>query len=210
MAKILQGVFGAVQGKIGNLVGSTWKGVPVLKSKAASVANPQTAAQVAQRDSMTAAVSFAKSILAIWIKPLWDRFAIKMSGYNYWIQKNVLFFGVENGPDLEDLIMSAGNMDATEIATVTGNAANDTVTITWTPDTNGFHLASDIAYVLVFVAQEGLVFSSSSVARSVGTATVQCTGALGDVTDVSVWLVFKRVNGLYVSLASYSAATVTA
>lgn len=210
MAKINQGIFGAVQGKVGNLVGSSYKGIPVLKSKAASVANPQTADQTEQRNRMTSAVTFAKLILALWIKPLWDRFAVKMSGYNLWIQKNVANFEGGELQNPEDLIMSVGNMAATTIDSLTGDATSDTVTITWTPDTTGFHLASDIAYVLVYVVQGGLFFSSNSVARSVGACTVSCPDALGAVTDVEVWLVFKRTNGLYISLASHSAATITA
>ena len=31
MAKLKQGIFGPISGKLGNLVGSTWLGIPYLK-----------------------------------------------------------------------------------------------------------------------------------------------------------------------------------
>ncbi|MBQ3635090.1 MAG: hypothetical protein II951_05675 [Bacteroidales bacterium] len=52
MAKYNPGLFGSVSGKIGNVVGSSWNGVCYLKSLAAKVKNPKTAAQVAVRDLM--------------------------------------------------------------------------------------------------------------------------------------------------------------
>lgn len=49
MSTIKKGILGGFQGKVGTVVGSTWKGQSVMRSVAASVKNPNTPAQQAQR-----------------------------------------------------------------------------------------------------------------------------------------------------------------
>lgn len=209
MAKIKQGVFGAVQGKIGNLVGSSYKGIPVLKAKAASVSNPQTAGQVAQRDSMTSAVIYAKLFLSIWIKPLFDRFAVKMSGYNLWVKNNIANFDADGIIVPGNLVMSVGNMTATAINTAVLDEDAHTAVVTWTTDTTGFHLATDIAYIMLFNGSNESVASSAIVVRSTATATVTIPSDWQETDTVHVWLAFKRANGLYISLASYLGINLT-
>jgi len=46
MATHRQGVHGGFKGRIGNIVGSTWKGQNVMKIRPASVSNPRTPAQL--------------------------------------------------------------------------------------------------------------------------------------------------------------------
>jgi len=41
MAKLKQGIFGPISGKLGNLVGSTWLGIPYLKKRTVKVKNPK-------------------------------------------------------------------------------------------------------------------------------------------------------------------------
>jgi hypothetical protein len=49
MGKSQQGIYGAFNGRVGNVIGSTWKGTQVLRIRPASVANPQTDAQMETR-----------------------------------------------------------------------------------------------------------------------------------------------------------------
>jgi hypothetical protein len=41
MGKISKGILGGFSGKIGNVVGATWKGIDYMRIMPASVANPQ-------------------------------------------------------------------------------------------------------------------------------------------------------------------------
>jgi len=95
MATIKQGILGAFSGKVGSVVGSSWKGIPVMKSLPPSVANPRTAKQIEQRSRMKACTAFSQAILADVIKPLNDRFASRMSGFNAFTSRNIACF--ENG-----------------------------------------------------------------------------------------------------------------
>ena len=58
MGIIRQGVLGGISGKIGNIVGASWKGINYLRIKPASVANPRTPLQVNQRNKFQAVLEF--------------------------------------------------------------------------------------------------------------------------------------------------------
>ena len=49
MGKINQGILGGFSGKVGNVIGGTWKGIDYMRVKPAHVTNPKTEGQVDQR-----------------------------------------------------------------------------------------------------------------------------------------------------------------
>lgn len=49
MAKYNQGILGSFSGKVGSVVGSSWRGVSYIRARPAKVSNPRTAAQTAVR-----------------------------------------------------------------------------------------------------------------------------------------------------------------
>lgn len=49
MAKLSSGILGGISGKVGNVVGGRWRGIDYIRSKPASVKNPNTEAQQKQR-----------------------------------------------------------------------------------------------------------------------------------------------------------------
>ena len=112
MAIIKQGILGGFSGKIGNIVGSSWKGIAIMKTKPLSVANPKTAAQVAQRTAFSESVTIATQILADVIKPLWDRFSERKSGYNGFIQYNI--GNIRPQPDLAGKVRKIGRASCRE------------------------------------------------------------------------------------------------
>ncbi len=58
MAKLKESVIGVLIGKIGQVVGTTWKGISVLRVLPASIANPQTDAQLTQRQKWAVTMRF--------------------------------------------------------------------------------------------------------------------------------------------------------
>ena len=53
MGIIKRGILGGVSNKVGNVVGSSWKGIATLRSLPLSVANPNTLAQRNNRTSFS-------------------------------------------------------------------------------------------------------------------------------------------------------------
>lgn len=210
MGILKQGILGNVSGKVGNVIGGTWKGIGTVRIVPSSVSNPQTAGQVEQRSRMSGAVSFAQGILSTWIKPLFDRFASKQSGFNAWIQANIALFvaGVLTVP--ANLIMSIGNMAATAISNVEGAGGDATLSLSWVSDTVGFHLATDVAYACAVSSTGDLLGVVSGSSRSSEEAVIGCNRELIAAEKVYIFLVFKRTNGLYVSLTESYEYTVEA
>lgn len=95
MAIIDAGILGGLSGKIGNVVGSSWKGISYLRIKAARRANPRTVDQVNQRNKFSSVVRLASELLYPLIHPYWNSEAVRMSGYNLFVSRNIEAFDVK-------------------------------------------------------------------------------------------------------------------
>lgn len=210
MGKIKQGILGAVSGKVGSVVGSSWKGIATLRSLAASVANPRTAPQVNARTKFTGIVQFASKILAEIVKPLWDRFAQQESGYNAFIRRN---YSASNNGGLIDgnlIVISQGKMTATQIATAVADISSNTVTITWADDSGqGFKLTTDVAYIVVYHSEGNTVvgYSDVSIIRTTETITIGVDN-IQSLESYSCYLAFRRADGTIVSDSARLEATI--
>lgn len=210
MGKIKQGILGAVSGKVGSVVGSSWKGIATLRSRAASVANPKTAPQVAARTRFTAIVQFASAILAEIVKPLWDRFAQQESGYNAFIKRNYLSADDGGLIDPALIVTSQGKMTGTAISSVTTNTTDDEVEVFWTDDSGqGFKLATDVAYITIFnVTQNKVVGYGSTGATRADEVALLIDRTMVVANNLYVYLSFRRADGTIVSDSTYLQKTV--
>lgn len=211
MGKMLQGPYGPLSGKVGGLVHASWKGIPTTKGYQPIVSNPQTAGQVAQRTKMQNAVAFASLILASFIKPLWDRFQSKKSGYNAFISRNIALFATALPSSFADLVASSGKMASTPINTVSASDGSPIVTVNWTDDTgSGFKLGSDRAYLLVISQGTGEIVSVGGVNdRSEEGTSLSFSQDLVSGDTLHCYLAFLRSDGSIVSVNSYLAGAVT-
>jgi len=205
MARLTQGILGGISGKIGNVIGSSWKGIAIIKSKPLSVANPRTSGQIAQRAKLSNVVAFAKVLLPSIIKPLWDRFAQQQSGYNAFVSENIDLFSDAMPFPLSELVISKGKMSPVTPTTVTGNSSTGAVTIifpTTLPDS--LSLASDIAFAVVKTANpDSLTAGSGTDTRGDGGIEVVIPADAIDGNDVEVYLAFRRADGTVVSNTGY-------
>ena len=81
------GIFGKAKNKLGNVVLFVWKGINAARSYVIPT-NPNTTSQKAQRNLMKQMVSYAQVVLIPFIHKYLNPFAVKMSGYNLFIQRN--------------------------------------------------------------------------------------------------------------------------
>lgn len=208
MGILKQGILGGFSGKVANVVGTSWKGIAVIKAMPLSVANPKTAGQVAQRTKFANVSLFAVVLLSVVIKPLWDRFSIQMSGFNAFVKTNIDLFASNLPSPAANLVISKGKMAKTDIFTVAGTGASKTVTFAWADDSgSGFKLATDIPFVVVvnegndeIAMNEGV---SAAVDRSDEGITVDFDSVVGDGATVNGYLAFRRADGTIVSNTDY-------
>jgi hypothetical protein len=88
MGKISQGILGGVSGKVGNVVGGSWKGIDYLRILPASVANPRTPAQMDQRSKFITVINFLQPIKDF-IRVGFKNYAVKMTQFNSAMSYNV-------------------------------------------------------------------------------------------------------------------------
>lgn len=204
MGVIKRGILGGFSGSVGNVVGSSWKGIATMKAKPLSVANPNTAAQIAQRTKMSNIVLFASKIVSDIIKPLNDRFASGMSGYNLFVQRNIALFASIFPSTPENLILSKGNVEPVKNLAATADVSDGKVTCTWDNNTgDGNALADDLAYFIVqnTVTSEVLGVEGAGY-RSDGSGELLVPGMVAG-QPVKIWFSFRRSDGSQVSDSTY-------
>lgn len=205
MGTIKQGILGGFSGKVAGVVGSSWKGIAVIKSRPLSVANPRTAAQTNQRTKFSAVVACASTVLATIVKPLWDRFAQGESGYNAFVKTNIDAFDSYGLPIVANIKSSVGKMAATPIDTMVSTDGSTTVNFTWTNDSGtGLKLATDEAYIMLYDdSQETFYGYATGITRVIGAASVEIDVACATGDQFSGYLSFRRADGTVVSDSSY-------
>jgi hypothetical protein len=110
MGKIKQGILGGFSGKVGGVIGSSWKGIAVVKAMPLSVAQPVTTKKTNAKARFSVVVAASKEILNDTIKPLLDRNAVKMSGYNLFAQMNKAYFTHEGTITPSNIKISSGRV----------------------------------------------------------------------------------------------------
>lgn len=210
MARLPQGILGGVLGKVGNVVGSSWKGIPILKSRPLSVANPRTTKQVAQRNKMTNIVAFAQFILSSIIKPLNDRFAQQASGYNDFVSRNIHLFTGEMPSPAADLKISVGKMAAVNPSSIDATNGQKEVVVNYPASlTDAFASTTDTAYVVIYNAtQKNFGVNVGLESRGDEAAHVNMSSPVATSDVLHAWIAFRREDGTVVSNTGYLTDTV--
>src|ERR1035437_9032193 len=89
MAKLKESPIGVLIGKLGQVVGSKWKGIAVLRIKSASIANPQTDKQKEQRMRFKMTMRFLQPMTQL-LRIGWKNWAVGQTAFNAAMSYNVL------------------------------------------------------------------------------------------------------------------------
>jgi hypothetical protein len=205
MAIIKRGILGGFHNKIGNVVGTSWKGRAVMKAMPLSVANPRTTPQVENRDRFLRMSLLTSDLLSSIVKPLNDRFAGNISGANLMMRRNRDAMRSNLFWQTNEVTISSGRMNAPVIktATQTGNQ----ITISWeTNITDNFGSATDQVFIAVMKkndARPHAVGFSNVTSRNVGTANINLPEGFSELaTDTYIAMAFLRMDGTVVSNSS--------
>lgn len=208
MATFKQGILGGFSGKVGGVIGSSWKGIDTMRSQPSSVTNPRTNAQVSNRTRFKSVSQLAAAMLTTIVKPLNDRFAQKMSGFNDFCQRNASAFDSTGDFIPANLVLSKGKLSAPADLVSVPNGINE-ATVNFSPDLVGsFDAATDKVYAVV-IGKHGVIFGVSSgiATRADGSVVLPNLGER-EFSDLgTVYLSFLRADGTQVSNSSYIALT---
>nr|WP_068887812.1 DUF6266 family protein [Pedobacter panaciterrae] len=139
MAKLTSGIFGPISGKVGGLVGASWKNIPYIRSKPQKTTKPPTVAQIANREKFR----FLNELLVPFYPFLTVGFKNMARGKT---EINVAFTQNFNGsiigtyPDLSvdyaKLILSKGTLPPL-ISVEATMIGMDLIKATWEPNSQG-------------------------------------------------------------------------
>ena len=211
MGTIKQGILGGFAGKVGGVVGSSWKGIAVMKALPLSVANPKTAGQVAQRTAFSAVTKMGSILLATNVKPLWDRFAQQASGYNDFVSANVGFFSALGIPSLSDLIMSRGSLEGADIDSAEASDGATDLTVSWTDNSGtGNALSTDEVYIVALDNDNEIIKGfATGVTRVTASVVVNIDQNWAASLATRAYLSFRRPDGTIVSDSTNLAITIS-
>lgn len=98
MGKITKGILGGFSGTVGSVIGSTWKGIDVIRSKPKMHKKSSTKSQIAQRKKFGAAVKFFSNIHDM-VKIGFQEVAIHQTTHNVAIKENFKHFSYDAQKD---------------------------------------------------------------------------------------------------------------
>ena len=202
MGKINQGVLGPVSGKVGNVVGATWRGIDYLRILPANVHNPRTPAQTSQRAKFLLTLRFVQPLLDF-VKIGYKGYAVGMSAYNaamsYIVKNAVIGEYPDQEIDFSKVLVSRGNLRGVVAATATSPEARK-IQVTWEDNSElGGASPNDTAIVVVFNGEKMDVSRSLEAGvRSDGQAEITLpTAYVGDT--VQVFLAFTSISDHFYS-----------
>ena len=206
MSTINQGILGGFSGKVGTVIGGSWKGISYMRSIPTSVSNPRTPAQVEQRAKFSAVGKFLHPLTAF-LRVGFKSAAIKMSAYNAAMSFNLknAITGIYPAFDIDysKVLISQGTLPgALNPATVSATAG--TVRFTWENNSWETDASTDDQAVLVVYnpAKQAAVSVIGAIARSVGSQTITLPNSFtGD--QVQCYIAFQNANQSVISNSQY-------
>lgn len=175
MAKIKQGILGGFSGKVAGVVGTSWKGRAVMKSRPLSVANPRTDAQQEQRGKFSKIAELASKILTTFLQPVENPISGDVSGYNKFVKDNKAAFDASGELVAANFGCGGGKLPQLNSFSATANESAESVDIAWiNPAGTSALRLTDKVYAAAFrVDGEFLGVISGTKTRNDGSAVIE-------------------------------------
>ncbi len=208
MGKISQGVLGGFSGKVGNVIGGSWKGIDYMRVKPASVANPRTTGQVGQRSKFSVVLNFLQP-MSEFLRVGFKLYARKMSQFNSAMSYNLNHAVTGAYPnfsiDYPNVLVSHGQLNGA-IGTAVTSTNPAMVDFTWADNSGpGRSKAktTDKAMLLVYNASKGIaIYDLGTASRDTGAQSLEVPADFsGD--DVEAFMAFISEDGSQVSDSVY-------
>lgn len=206
MGTIKQGILGGFSGKVGNIVGASWRGIDYIRSMPASVHNPRTEAQVSQRNKFSLVGKMLKTIVPIIRVGFAGSVGTGKSAFSVAMSYNVKNAVIGLYPDFEidfdavkissGELYGAGNAEATSAA--------GSITFDWDTDLLNNAAATDKVILLAFNAVSGEAsYDMNAATRADGSGSL-AVPPTWDGELVDTYLALTSADGKLVSNSVYA------
>jgi hypothetical protein len=191
MAKIPNGILGAVSGKVGGVVGGRWKGVSYVRAYTIPGVS-ETDLQIAQRARFAYVVAAARNFVGRIFNPYYDKFLPKVSGFNRYITNNI-----PKSPDFTPITahqVTDGPLFPAYTFVAQYNTGNGQCNCTWGTLLGLDGSDDDVAIMWARHRPTNVVYFAADGERQDGAAMAQCPTGL-TATDFDCGLFLAKVNG---------------
>ncbi|NPD47964.1 DUF6266 family protein [Lentimicrobium sp. S6] len=197
MGTIKRGILGGVSGKIGNVVGSSWKGIDYLKTLPSNVNDAKSDVQIANRSKFLTVVRFLQP-LTEFIRIGFKSLAVKKTAFNAAVSYNYHEAVTGDYPDIvmdySKVSVSQGSLTPAYNTGLSSTVAAE-VNLTWADNSGqGSASADDVAMVVVYNPElKDAVFMLNAGARSDLSANVSLPDSYSG-TSVHCYLCFTALS----------------
>ena len=206
MARLTNGIFGPFTGKVGGVVGSSWRGMPILKTAPKESTKKPSPAQLLQRAKFSFAMAFLYPI-----KPfLAERFG-KMEGtkapfdlaLSYHLKEAILMEDDMLLMNYPKVCISKGHLRGLEVTAASLQSAN-ILTLQWTNNSaQSFASGGDLLTVAVYVPSATSFFFFENIAlRQDGTTQLTLPEEAVGV-EIHCWGTFVTFTGSRAATSTY-------
>lgn len=206
MGKISQGILGGLSGKVGNIIGGSWKGIDYIRIKPSSVANPRTEGQVNQRNKFTVTLEYLQPNKAF-IKVGYKAFATQKTEFNaamsYVLNNGIGGVAPDFTVDYSNALLSRGSLSGVLNPTTDLSTAGQ-VSFAWDDNSaEGNANATDRSMVLVYnPTKKESIYILDGADRTVGAQDVTIPSTYAGDT-VELFMAFVSDDGTQVSNSVY-------
>jgi hypothetical protein len=206
MGKISQGILGGLSGKVGNIIGGSWKGIDYIRIKPSSVANPRTEGQVNQRNKFTVTLEFLQAVKPF-INQGYKSLAVKKTAFNaamsYILNNAVTGIAPDFFIEYSEALVSRGSLSGVLNGTFDLSVPGE-VTFGW-GDNSAEGNANTTDKVMLLVYNPSMKDSISVVGGSLRTDTSQTVTIPNTYAGetVELFMAFMNADGIVSSNSTY-------
>ena len=206
MATFEKGILGGFSGKVGNVVGSRWRGKNVMRSLPQRGNYTPTELQVQQRERFTTVITFLTPMKSLLSKYFGQKQGDK-SRYNlavsYHLTEALSPIAEGFAINYQKVLISKGDLRGLQLPEITA-AANQVLNLEWEDNSGqGNAKADDELMVVVYAPEQRLyqIFSPAATREQVSIALTLPPYMAG--VDVEVWASFAAQNGKTAAVSNY-------
>ena len=179
MGKLLNGINGPFSGKVGTVVGTTWRGIPVIRSKPTPRKGGFSPLELQQQAKFSLMNKFLRPLNAL-LSETFKPVAVQMTGFNKAFSFNVknAITGLHPGLAVDYPMVLLGRGDLPNAASPTAaSSLEGKLDFTWTDNSGkGKTLATDKAFVAAYNEElNKWKFSLDAAVRSAGSCSLDAT-----------------------------------
>lgn len=206
MAIFSKGILGGFSGKVGNVIGSTWRGKDVLRSLPTKRNRVATQSQLDQQEKFSLILKFMSTMTAL-LNTTYKAYGKGISAVNaavsYNLQNGISGAASPFNLNYPTILLSRGDLPNTSSATAVAEAGN-AVKFTWENNAGlGKAKATDKVILVVYCpALSHTVYIQGGNMRSELTQSLTVAAFTGET--VETWLAFIADNGTVVSNSMYT------